>query len=254
MATAAYAVLTPETGAVRIASAGHPPPVVISQAGEARLLDVTTSPPLGTLPFPTYNEVTYVLAPGETIVLYTDGLVERRGESLTEGLERLRATASLKGSANRVAEHILESLVPRLGAADDVAVVVLRNRPIEQGLRLRLPAEPDVLAQLRQALRRWLRSHGAHAEDVAAITLAVGEAAANAIEHAYAPGRAIFEIEAMHASGTVTLSVRDTGRWRRPRGTQRGRGLMMIEKSVDELDVRVTASGTEVLMRRRLGS
>jgi anti-sigma regulatory factor (Ser/Thr protein kinase) len=254
MATAAYAVISPETGIMRIACAGHPPPVVISRAGEAELLEVISAPPLGTLPYPTYREVQATLSPGEMIVMYTDGLIERRGEALTEGLERLRLTASRTGSADAVAQHILETLVPRLGADDDVAVVALRNRPIEQGMRLQLPAEPHVLAQIRQALRRWLRFHGADAKDIAALTLAVGEACANAIEHAYAPGRAIFELEALHDSGTVTLVVRDSGRWRRPRGVHRGRGLKMIEATVDELDVRATEAGTELVMRRRLGS
>ena len=121
-------------------------------------------------------------------------------------------------------------------------------------MRLRLPADPQVLARVRQALRRWLHAQGAHPDDIAAITLACGEACANAIEHAYAPGRATFELEASHASGMVTLAVRDRGRWRRPRGVHRGRGLMMIEATVDELDVHATATGTEVLMRRRIGS
>jgi anti-sigma regulatory factor (Ser/Thr protein kinase) len=52
----------------------------------------------------------------------------------------------------------------------------------------------------------------------------------------------------------VTLTVRDDGRWRPPRGQHRGRGLQIIEATVDEFDVRATADGTEILMRRRLAS
>jgi len=52
----------------------------------------------------------------------------------------------------------------------------------------------------------------------------------------------------------VTLVVRDHGSWREPRGQHRGRGLAMIEAAADELDVRSTADGTELIMRRRLGS
>jgi anti-sigma regulatory factor (Ser/Thr protein kinase) len=254
MATAAYGVIAPETGTLRYANAGHPPPVMISASGEARLMGPTTAPPLGTLPYSSYREVETILGAGETILMYTDGLVERRGEALTVGLERLRQAAGGVMGAEALCQRLVETLVPTLAVADDVAVVALRNKVVEAGMRLRMPADPNVLAHVRQVLRRWLRANGAHADDIAAITLACGEACANTIEHAYAPGQATFEIEAEHVSGTVTLAVRDDGRWRRPRGVHRGRGLMMIEATVDDLDVRATATGTEVLMRRRIGS
>jgi anti-sigma regulatory factor (Ser/Thr protein kinase)/putative methionine-R-sulfoxide reductase with GAF domain len=254
MATAAYGVFALETGELRLASAGHPPPVVVSASGEARLLDVAAAPPLGTLPYPTHNEHTLTLGPGETVLMYTDGLIERRGEALTTGLERLRSTVAVAASAEALCQRAIDELVPALGSPDDVALVALRNAPIRPDMRLRLPADPNVLAQIRQMLRRWLHAQGAGPEEVAAITLACGEACANAIEHAYAPGGASFELEAVHASGTVTLAVRDNGRWRPPRGQYRGRGLQMIEASVDEVDVHATDAGTEVLMRRRLAS
>jgi anti-sigma regulatory factor (Ser/Thr protein kinase)/putative methionine-R-sulfoxide reductase with GAF domain len=253
MATAAYGVIAPDTGTVRLANAGHPPPVRISASGEARLMEATTAPPLGTLPYPTYREVETNLGPGETILMYTDGLIERRGEALTLGLERLRQAASGVTSAELRCERVIQSLVPDLAAADDVALVALRNELVQPDIYLRLPADPHVLSRVRQVLRRWLHAHGAHAEDIAAITLACGEACANAIEHAHAPGRATFELEAAHVSGTVTLAVRDRGSWRRPRGVHRGRGLKLMEATVDELDVRATTTGTEVLMRRRIG-
>jgi anti-sigma regulatory factor (Ser/Thr protein kinase) len=105
---------------------------------------------------------------------------------------------------------------------------------------------------MRRMLGRWLHEHGAQPDEIAAITLGCGEACANAIEHAYAPGVAYFEFEALHADGLVTLTVRDTGRWRSPRGTNRGRGLKIIAAASDELDLRTTDSGTEIVMHRRL--
>ena len=254
MATAAYALFSLETGALRIASAGHPPPVLVSATGEASLIEIAAAPPLGTLPYPTHQDVETSLGPGETILMYTDGLIERRGESLVVGLERLREMAGVVASAEELCQRVIDGLVPALGSADDVAVVALRNAPVGPDMRLRLPADPQVLSQIRHLLRRWLRTKGARAEEIAAITLACGEACANAIEHAYAPRRASFELLAVHAGGLVTLTVRDDGRWRPPRGEHRGRGLQMIEASVDEFDVRATADGTEILMRRRLAS
>jgi anti-sigma regulatory factor (Ser/Thr protein kinase) len=252
MATAAYAIVDPATGALRYASAGHPPPVIVRGGRDAHLLGITAAPPLGSLPFSSFPEVEDKLASNDTILLYTDGLIERRSESLTTGLERLRAVAAMSASADQLCQRIVEQLVPPGGGDDDIAVVALRVEPIEGTLRVRFAADPQVLSQMRRMLGRWLQAHGAQSDEVAALTLACGEACANAIEHAYAPGVAYFELEARHADGLVTLTVRDTGHWRAPRGTNRGRGLTMIAAAVDELDLRTTEAGTEVVMLRRL--
>ena len=254
MATAAYALLDPLSGSVRLASAGHPPAVLVAANGLARLVEGTPAPPLGTLPFGTYVEAQATVGPGETLMLYTDGLIERRREPLTAGLERLRVHASVAASADALCQRVLERLVPPGGADDDIAIVVVRNTPIAPEMHMRFAAVPQVLAKVRQVMRRWLHAHGALPDEIAALTLACGEACANAIEHAYSVMPASFELQAAFADGVVTLAVRDAGRWRAPREGDRGRGLQMIQATVDELDVRSTDAGTELLMRRRLGS
>jgi anti-sigma regulatory factor (Ser/Thr protein kinase) len=252
MATAAYAIVDPATGTLRYASAGHPPPVIVRGGSDAGLLEIKPAPPLGSLPFSSFSDTQDTLAANDTILLYTDGLIERRHEPLTVGLERLRALASAAATAEQLCRRVVAQLVPRGGGDDDIAVVALRVVPVESVLHVRFAADPQVLAQMRRMLGRWLHEHGAQPEEVAALTLASGEACANAIEHAYAPGVAYFEFEAVHEDGLVTLAVRDTGRWRSPRGTNRGRGLKIIAAAVDELDLRTTDAGTEVVMRRRL--
>jgi anti-sigma regulatory factor (Ser/Thr protein kinase)/putative methionine-R-sulfoxide reductase with GAF domain len=253
MATAAYAVIDPATGALCYSSAGHPPPVLVRDGKEARLLGITTAPPLGTLPFAAYHEARETLEPGDTILLYTDGLVERRSEPLTNGLERLRALAAVPATADQLCQRVTHALVPAEGGDDDIAVVALRIVPVEAAMSVRFGADPQVLAQMRRMVARWLQAHGAQPTEIDALTLACGEACANAIEHAYAPGLAYFELEALHDDGLVTLTVRDTGRWRAPRGVHRGRGLKMIEAAIDELAVTTGEAGTEVVMRHKLG-
>ena len=76
IATAAYAVLDPESGALRLASAGHLPPIVVG-GGTARVIELAPAPPLGAFPYGRCQEHEMSLAPGETLVFYTDGLVER---------------------------------------------------------------------------------------------------------------------------------------------------------------------------------
>jgi anti-sigma regulatory factor (Ser/Thr protein kinase)/putative methionine-R-sulfoxide reductase with GAF domain len=254
MATVAYAVIDPATGDLRCASAGHPPPIIVRGGREARLLEVSTAPPLGSLPFTTYHEVQERLEPRDTILLYTDGLIERRREPLTKGLERLCAAAAAPGSAEQLCQRVTHELVAPEGGDDDIAVVALRLLPVAGPIRVRFAANPQVLSQMRRIVGRFLKTHHADASEVAAMTLACGEACANAIEHAYAPGVAYFVLEADHSDDVVTLTVRDTGRWRAARGTNRGRGLKMIAAAVDELDVRTTDTGTEVVMRHRLGA
>ena len=161
MATAAYAVIEPETGLLHYASAGHPPPVIIRGGQEAGLLAIDAAPPLGTLAFAYYHEVETTLAAGDTILLYTDGLIERRREPLTDGLERLRALAEAPLSADQLCQRVIQGLVPQGGGDDDIAVVALRIVPIEDAIRVRLAADPQMLSQIRRLLRRWLQGHGA---------------------------------------------------------------------------------------------
>jgi len=119
-------------------------------------------------------------------------------------------------------------------------------------LHLRLPAEPRMLAQVRRVLRRWLIERGAGQGDVTEVTIAVSEACANAIEHAYAPGPASFEVDASGQNGEITVTVRDEGQWRAPRGQNRGRGLSIIVAAMDDVQIERHEIGTEVVMRRRL--
>jgi anti-sigma regulatory factor (Ser/Thr protein kinase) len=106
---------------------------------------------------------------------------------------------------------------------------------------------------MRPLLRRWLTHFGAGPDEVYDITVAVQEAATNAIEHAYAPGGASFDVEASCHDHVVTIVIRDRGHWRAPRGTHRGRGLTMMRELMDEVDVQQADEGTTIVLRRSLG-
>jgi anti-sigma regulatory factor (Ser/Thr protein kinase)/putative methionine-R-sulfoxide reductase with GAF domain len=252
MATAAYAVLDTSTQTVRFANAGHLPPIVTGP-DTARLLEVPPAPPLGAMPYGSCPEHELTLGREETIVLYTDGLVERPGIPLDDGIDRLLEVIRTSTSVDDACVLAVDQLVPVEGPRDDVAIVAMKNVAIPERLSLRLPARPAVLAEVRQVLRRWLTERGASPEELAEITIAASEACANAVEHAYSPRPEAFELEASAENDEITLIVRDRGRWRPPRGINRGRGLGIIAAAMSEVDVRRTADGTEVIMRRRLG-
>jgi GAF domain-containing protein/anti-sigma regulatory factor (Ser/Thr protein kinase) len=251
MATAAYAVFDTYTSKVSYATAGHLPPVVISAEG-ARPLEVTPAPPLGAFPYGRCPEHELELHSGEILFLYTDGLVERRGVPLNLGIDALAAALRNARTPEEACVFAVAELVPHEGLQDDVAIVALQNSAVPAELHLRLPAQPKTLAHVRRVLRRWLVERGADEADVAEVTIAVSEACANAIEHAYSPGPASFLLDAYGEEGEVTVAVRDEGRWRAPRGTNRGRGLSIMVAAMDDVQIDRTATGTQVVMRRRL--
>jgi len=111
---------------VVMANAGHPPPLVVAD-GEAAYASAPPAPPIG-VPGSTLNPPTATvdIPPGATLLAYTDGLVERRSESLDVGLDRLRrAAAEHQGTLDGAIGHLLEALVPR-GSDDDLAILGIR--------------------------------------------------------------------------------------------------------------------------------
>jgi GAF domain-containing protein/anti-sigma regulatory factor (Ser/Thr protein kinase) len=251
MATAAYGVFDPASRSLCFASAGHLPPVIVGGGG-GRVVEVPPAPPLGAFPYVSYPEHELMLAPGETILLYTDGLVERPRQSLGERIDELVEIAATAGSVEDACVLAVDRLVAPEGPRDDVAIVALQSNAVPAELRLRLPARPSVLADVRSALRRWLMDRGASPEELTEITIAVSEACANAVEHAYSPTPQTFELLATAEADEVIVTVRDQGHWRPPRGEDRGRGLTIIGAAMGEVDVNRTDNGTEVVMRRRL--
>jgi anti-sigma regulatory factor (Ser/Thr protein kinase)/putative methionine-R-sulfoxide reductase with GAF domain len=252
MASAALAVLNPQKGVVTLASAGHLPPILVSADGQARVVEVPVAPPLGAFGFKSCPEQELALGPGEIMLLYTDGLIERRGISLWSSIDTLVASITGVHNPEDACLMVMDRLVPQRGPADDVAVIAVQNDPVPAVLELEMAAYPKTLARVRQALRRWLQAQAVEREVEIEIIIAVSEACANAIEHAYGPSRGSFTVRAERRDGYVEVRVRDLGRWQPPRGEHRGRGLKIIEAAMDEVDVHAGNAGTAVTMRRKL--
>ncbi len=254
MVTVLYLVFDPRRWTVQYANAGHPPALVLAPGGEVEMLEVG-SPPLGG-PYGTlYREDTRAITPGSTIVLYTDGLIEVRGESIDVGLDRLvRAVgADRVGEPDALLDHLVRAMLGGEAPADDVALLALRAEPLDAArLRLRLPALPSSLPQLRHTLRRWLDQSNVPQGEIFEIAVAVSEAFSNAVEHAYAAADATIEIDGHLTNGELEMHVRDWGQWRAPRGAHRGRGMGLMRRLMDDVAVTPGATGTIVRMRRRL--
>jgi GAF domain-containing protein/anti-sigma regulatory factor (Ser/Thr protein kinase) len=251
MATATLAIFDTGSGSLRVASAGHPPPVVVAPGGEVRMLDVPPGPPLGAFGYDSCPECELSLGAGEILLLYTDGLIERPRAPLQAGIDALMGAIENARTAEDTCLLAMDRLVPGRGPRDDVAVLALRHEPVPARLELHLDADPKVLALVRRSVTRWLGAQGADHEVITEIIIAVSEACANAVEHAYGPGSGDFSLVAEPAEGEVRITVRDRGHWRPPRGRDRGRGLKIMEAAMDAVDVATDEQGTRITMTRR---
>jgi serine phosphatase RsbU (regulator of sigma subunit)/anti-sigma regulatory factor (Ser/Thr protein kinase)/anti-anti-sigma regulatory factor len=278
-ATLCLVLLNPATGQLQYATCGHPAPLAIGTDGSARYLAPTGMGPLGTRagsragPAP----VTELLAPGETVFLYSDGLIERPGRTMAEALAEL-ATVAAAAAANQVLpvgaaasrpERICQltvELLTRTGYADDVTVLAAQRGDTPMSpLALERPAVRDSLAPMREAFTGWLDGFRPVEDDRLRLTMAVSEAITNAIEHAYPAGRAgpVWLVAIVLPDGFLEVNVADRGRWQEP-GTDdddRGHGLLVIGQLADEMEVQHPphsaiepsgARGTTVMIRHRL--
>ena len=256
--TIAYLVFDPDSGSLRFANAGHPPPLLIGPDGERRFLEGALAPPIGAAAYlDRFVEDATELRVGSSLLLFTDGLVERRTASIHDGMTRLKAaTADAPDDLEELCDRVLASMTGT-EVTDDIALVALRPVPLAAGpLRIRVLAEPRMLAPLRQTLRRWLREIGTDTEDANAILVACGEACANAIQHAYGAEEGYLELGLNVIEGDAEVTVRDEGTWRLsfPGAPDGGRGLQLMEGFMDSVEVVRGDSGTTVRMRRRIGT
>ncbi|WP_327135633.1 serine/threonine-protein phosphatase [Streptomyces sp. NBC_01343] len=127
IATCVYAVHDPNEGLLAYASAGHLPILVRDEDGTVRRAADPTGPPLGTGGW-LHTSGTIALGPGSTAVLYTDGLVERRGEDIDEGVAALeRALSGAQGTPAVICDRLMRALGVDADHDDDVAVMVLQQ-------------------------------------------------------------------------------------------------------------------------------
>jgi PAS domain S-box-containing protein len=255
MATVLYLVLDRETGELSFSAAGHPPPLVLAPDGPY-FLEGGRSVPIGASDPAVFREATAVLPPGSSLLLYTDGLVERRDQPLDQRMDELAAVAGAAGEGlDTLCGRVIEAILGEGDPGDDVALLAVRPLPAASDrISLMLPAEPASLEGLRRRLARFLHATGASETEQYEVMLTICEAAGNAIEHAYGPGDATYEVEVAFASGELVATVRDTGNWRERRDEHRGRGLNIIEQLMDDVNVVADAEGTVVTMRRRLAA
>jgi GAF domain-containing protein/anti-sigma regulatory factor (Ser/Thr protein kinase)/anti-anti-sigma regulatory factor len=287
--TVVCVVVDPGRGELRWARAGHPHPLVTGPGG-ARFLDADVG---GTVlgvrrrgAVPPFGTGTAPVGPGDTVVLYTDGLVERRDRVVDEGLDRVRSAAAdghalgpdaladallgqddarggpvdgavdgrvdgaVEGRVDGAVEGRVDgAVVGRLDRRhDDVALLVVRLLPAP--LELAFRADGALLRGVRRRIDGWAHLAGIDPDTAYDLQLAAGEAMANAVEHAYT-GQAVGDVVVRlvaRGDGGVAVEVHDGGRWLDPPVDPgyRGRGLALVHHVGREVRVAHGEAGTSV--------
>lgn len=250
-------VLDPATGSLTYSSAGHLPATLVHRDGSAEFLDAGGSVPLAVRVPAVRPEATAVVPVGSLLMLYTDGLVERRREPLDDGIDRATAAAHDARDADLadLAATLMTRLRPPAGYEDDVALLLYRRSvpPLE----LDFPAHPDSLASTRRWLRAWLGTASLGDDLAQDVLVAAGEACANAVEHAYPGDTGTAHLSVRFAGSHLVVTVTDTGHWKQPppdNHVLRGRGMPMMEALADEVTLRHGTGGTTVTLEWRIGS
>lgn len=188
-ATCLYAVYDPVARRCSLATAGHPPPVVVLPDGSASVLDLPSGPPLGIGGLP-FEQAEVQLPDGATLVLFTNGLIASHTDDVDARLAELcRALTSPTGSPEALCDLVLKAMLngPQ---ADDVALLVARTRALDPArvATWEVPAQPAAVAGAREGVLGRLAQWGL--EDLAFSTeLIVSELVTNAIRYGRPPIR-----------------------------------------------------------------
>jgi serine phosphatase RsbU (regulator of sigma subunit) len=128
LATVLYAVFDPALGRVRVCMAGHFPPVIALPGQPAEVASIPAGPMIGVSPAASRHVTTLPVPAGALLCVFTDGLIERPGQLIDDGLERLRRIVAAQ-PPEAVCAEVMGELVGSEPARDDIALLVIRRRP-----------------------------------------------------------------------------------------------------------------------------
>jgi anti-sigma regulatory factor (Ser/Thr protein kinase) len=246
-ATCLYAVYDPVTGRCTLASAGHPPPIMVAPDGTVQVFDVSPGPflGLGGLPF---EAVDVQVPEGSVLALYTDGLILGHRRDPDSGLQGLvHALSTTEPSLDRRCQAVLEKLVDSR-STDDVVLLMARTRTLgtDRVAAWDLSSNPTVVADAREQAARqvaaWRLPEAAFATE-----LIVSELVTNAIRYAQPPVR----LSLIHDDHSLICEVSDgsttTPHLRRARTLDEGgRGLFIVAQLAQRWGTRHNRHGKTI--------
>ncbi len=255
VATLIIAHYSPTTGALRLAGAGHPPALIVRGTSVREV--PAPGIPIGWPGAASHEVVEVTLERSDTLILYTDGLIEAT-KDIVKGLEDLASAAAATASypATSLARALVERQLADAARQDDSVALVLRRRSpsVAQPSHLLSPfrhhfsPQPAAVPLARHLLRDWLRFIPVEEDAIDALLLATSELCSNAVRHATgAPGSV--QLQAWAESDSVFIEVSDDGgalTWTDERGdelpdpeAEQGRGLFLVRELADEVNSRI---------------
>ncbi|HTX03677.1 MAG TPA: SpoIIE family protein phosphatase, partial [Candidatus Acidoferrales bacterium] len=245
--TAIFGIIDLTEGRFTYSSAGHPPPILSLLSGETQYLS-GGGVPMGAITDASFPTAEVELEPYSALVLYTDGLIEftrkidQETERLLEAVHR-RIPDTLAGGAEALLDHMLTSQ-----QHDDIAILIATYLPATaQTAQLDLQAVPQAAAITRRLSTRFARAANLSMERTFVLNLAVGEAVANAVEHAYRGEEGRLSLRLSMDGGRIIGEVRDEGQWREGAPVpDRGRGLTILHAITSRIDLERTKKGTRL--------
>ncbi|MFG1923480.1 SpoIIE family protein phosphatase [Cryptosporangium sp. NPDC048952] len=252
--TAFCGILDATTGRLVYSSAGHPPGIVTNPDGRTELLEASRGTPLGLKRGNPRADAEIVLPGRAVLLLYTDGLVERRRVSIDSGIQQAAVTVRDHRSlpVEDLADHVMDELAGQDGTSDDVALLLYRH---PAPLDVSFEARAGELAGVRSTFRNWLARAGITTADAQNVLVAAGEACANAVEHGYRGATGRVRLVASALGDDLRVTVSDTGEWRDTTGNpHRGHGLHLIRSLMADVTLHTGATGTTVEMTTRIAS
>ena len=255
------------TGEFQYCTAGHPPPLLVGAGASSRYVEPSGAGPLGSgTGFPIRTEL---LGVGDSVLLYTDGLIERPGRPLAASTAEFADLAAniaggqggfvIDSSArpiDRICSETLELLLRSTGYNDDVTLLAVQRRMPPPPLHTTLDATIHAARAVRARLREWLSDLGADSDDICDVVHAISEFVENAVEHGYATevSDGIVVEASLAGDGNLYASVIDRGQWKDYRQGEkgRGRGLAMAEALVSQAQITHDAGGTTASVNHRL--
>jgi anti-sigma regulatory factor (Ser/Thr protein kinase) len=251
MVTALAGIFDPHTLTFTYASAGHPPPLIVLEDGLSYML------PNGDLPLGVVEDLapaawTFTLPPGALLVLYTDGIVEFERDVFFGESALIRASLDeIRDLSAHPAKSVQDRVFGSKQNVDDVATLTMYILPRKlDTFDCVFSAVPFAAPFVRRGLERYLTEHGVAGDQRFAIITAVGEAVANAVEHAYADVPGTVHLHVRFDESVVRVQIEDSGRWRpATKEEERGRGIPLMRALMDRVEIRTDSASTQVRMQ-----
>jgi len=247
MVTAVVGIVDSATSTMRFANAGHPGPVVAEGRAEPRIVEEPRTVPLSLIGREPVATAELALVPGQLIVFYTDGLIEATRDIVVSEAKLKTVVGRLHAiGSERPVEDIRDEMIGT-GGRDDIAILAISVPAARRNtLDVQLPATADAARLLRHAVKRIALDAGIAPDRVFSLEVAVGEAVANVLEHAYGAATGDIRVRAYTEPNHLSVEVIDFGRWRAERSEGRGHGLNLMRQLCSRCEIVRNDTSTSV--------